>query len=770
VNARVVAALAPSIVGALLGTLAGEHVASAAGPVMAQAASGPRILHGPGGKQLVEVPMPQGFRPIRLVGLNGVPVAGHPVTETTGALNPRNWEGRDANLSDVDVGFERLLEALLVGAQPKLLQGITFAEAFALRHLDAPSLKTFFPALTVKPGPFMTSTFGRNEFERKQLFERFLKQYEAPLSQSGPRTPFEFTYVELVLLGAYDQAGAAFPLSNRQGERGPMTLHALSAGGRKEITVKVPSSLPIEPSRAQELLGRVPNQQRSPSLPPIRHVYLGLRLAVTGFATGQNRQQEVHVEPRAAGLYEDPLLTRLIHEYPAPEKGAPPPATASIPATPLLPHLVSLFALRDVEGFLDDKGLLHATTFLIKDEQNRRGQVKTFGGCREKNTAFEWAAANSDLANGPLLSVLMQPAADWSFLDRETRFGMVADHCVEVYVFPGQRIEGRPADFAAKDMAPVYRKTVEAAIGQLPKTVFIASRLPAAQYDHGRKVLVFKARGGEERPDGTLRKDRPAQLLPVPRSVEYLTPGQASKSSSGLTTRAPKSAASLAIYGLAVHDNKSPALPPPQPRSMSNAPPGEGWRRSVEFFRGDRRDQPRAIAIDRLLAFPEVGLDPATAEQLIKGEGRPGDQTMRALIVLEMQKTQSVGSGSPPLLFARLERVLITTQDGREVARLDAASFPDAATSQSPAKAGAEDEKERDARARAEQKAGQQARRDEARDATGAELAQCDAANAGVRDRRQCYRTVCGRPGTDRAMCRAKHLELNSGKSAPSSR
>jgi hypothetical protein len=194
---------------------------------------------------------------------------------------------------------------------------------------------------------------------------------------------------------------------------------------------------------------------------------------------------------------------------------------------------------------------------------------------------------------------------------------------------------------------------------------------------------------------------------------------------------------------------------------MSNVPSGEGWRRSVEFFRGDRRDQPRAIAIDRLLVLPEVGLDPATAEQLIKGEGRSGDQTMRALIVLEMHKTQSVGSGSPPLLFARLERVLITTQDGREVARLDAASFPDAAASQSPAKAAAEDKKERDARARAEQKAAHQARRDEARDATAAELAQCDATTAGVRDRRKCYNSVCGRPGTDYATCRAKYRELS---------
>jgi hypothetical protein len=675
-----------------------------------QGANPPQGSRNVGGKETVEVAMPQGFKAIRLVGMKGLPVAGYPVTEQSGDLNPRNWKLPAADLAAIDVDFARLLEALRLGREPRLLQGMTYTESFASRHLDEQGLKRFFPS--GRRSPLIAGQFGSNEFERKQLFAEFLKSYEEPLRQSLPKTPFEFIYVEQMLVGIYDDASRAFPLSNRQGQSGTLTLHGLQKVGNNlinPIVIKVPNSLPMEPQSAQTLLNRLPNQRSgasSSALPPIRHAYYGVRLAITGFSTGSNRQLEIQVEPRAIGLYEDPLLARSIYEYSV--RAETSSQEAVVVAAPLLPHLANLYAMRDADGFMSDDAVRVSAQHLIKEEQFRRQRIASSGApgrCRDKRTEFEWTAARAELANGPLLDVLMDPGADWSFLNKETRFGMVADHCVELFVFPRQKIEGRQPDFAARELAPTYRKTLEAAIARLPKTVFINRRLTAPRYDHQRKVLVFE----KQSPAAYQPKDKPVHMLPwTYGTVEYLAAGEVSKFRSTSGIRAPKSAEGLAIYDLVIHDNK-PLTTPPHPPSLSGSAHGEAWRMSVQF-RGDRKDQPRALALDRHLQFPEINLDPATAEQLINEYARPGDQTMRAIIVLEVDKAQSMGSDSAAILFARLKHVVITTHQGRQVAVLNAASFPDAVASYGRSNAAEQNNREASAKVAAEKKAAEESR------------------------------------------------------------
>lgn len=680
--------------------------------------------------EIIEIAMPRGFKPIRLIALDGLPVAGFPVLEQRGELNPDSWEQAGFDLGDIDAQFVRLTEVLYVGVQPKLLQGIADAEAFAARHFDEQSREEFFPSgAETFPG---TPRFGTNEFERKQLFAEFLQRYSEPLREMAPELPFEFTYVEQVSIGTYDEAAQAFPLSTRQGRSG--TVEVPNAIGSERIDIGVPAALPMAPQAAQALLERLPNERSkhsTSSLPPIRRAYLGLRLAITGFTSDSNGRLSPRIELRAAGLYEDQLLKTAIHEFAVREEAAP--RMASVAAAPLLPHLAKLYAVRDIKGYLSDKAVLESTTTLVQNEQarwQRLSQPQMQRLCGGRQTELVWASARDELARGALLDVLMQPAADWSFLDRETRFGLVPNHCVEVFVFPAREIADREPDFAARAVAAIYRKTLEAAVDELPKLVFVNRPLPTPRYDHAREMLVF----GEP-----ASGSRPAHLLPwTSRAVEYLAPGQASKASSESIVRVSKSDEGLAIYGLAVHDNEALAPPGMRPKSMTERVPGEKWRQSVRFLDGSR---PGAFALDRLLKLPSLPVEPSVAEQLLE-EVRATREAMRAIIVLEIDRAESLAPEWPVILYARLDHVVITTGDGREVAVLDAESFPDAVASYRQARAEEKRESEALASAAAEKEASALARKEQEQMALAKDFATCERSSS-AQEKLDCYKAVC---------------------------
>jgi len=713
-----------------------------------------RVMNGPGGRQLIEVPMPEGFAPIRLVGLRGMPVTGHPVTERRGELNPQNWEQLD--LGEVDTNFGRLLEALRVRAEPKLLQGTLFAESFARTHLDEGASKEFFVT-------GQATTFGSNEFERKALLETFLSRYEASLQSGLPTLPLEFVYIEQVLLGTYDAATSSFPISNAQGETNRTSLHSF-AGAVKFASVPqidVPPALPMEPGRAEALLARIPDARGASgrNLPPIRHVWRGMRIAITGFGVAQNRTTETQVEVRSIGLFEDPLLTRSIHEYEIQQQTAS--ETVSLDAMTLMPHLPNLYAVRDLDGFLDEAAVATGTSYLLKQEQFQMDGRFMSAQCGEKHSVFEWSTARPDLANGPLLEALLDPAADWSFLDKESRFGLVADHCVDLLVFPRDKIAGRQVDFAAAEMAPVYRQSVEAAAKRLPQKVYITRNLYKPRYDHARKMLSF-----EEPAPGSTSRGEGAELLTVNYGgVEYLAPGDAKRSQSRSTIVAPKDAEGLAFYSmeLALADNQPlnvPPLRPKSPKGGQHAEPGSGWRESVRWFRGERNDQPNALALDRRLVYPSVAVDPATAERLI-GEAGSSGKSLRAVIVLDVEGVRRVNPDNPGILFARLDRIMIATSDGRTVAKVGAGSFPDAVAADRASKAAAEERQAAAAAAAEEKKAAQQAQAAEAEVTRSAGLAACDSKAASAQARLECYRAFCAtRQGDYQCFSKVREAQL----------
>ena len=726
-----------------------------------------RVLNGPGGRQLIEVSMPQGFAPIRLVGLRGVPVTGHPVTNRHGELNPQNWEQLD--LGDVDTNFGRLMGALRLRAEPKLLQGMSFAESFARTYLDERASKEFFAG-------DRATTFGSNEFERKALLEKFLARYDASLQAGLPTLPFEFVYVEQVLLGTYDAAQNRFPISNPQGESDRISLHSF-AGAIKFASVPridVPPSLPMEPTRAEALLARIPDA-RGPSaggnLPPIRYIWRGMRLAITEFSVARNGTTETRVGVRSIGLFEDPLLTRPIHEY-AIEKQAV-QETVSLEATLFLPHLPNLYAVRDLDGFLDEEAVVTGTSYLLKQEQFRIDPGFMSAKCGEKHSVFEWATARPELASGPLLDALLDPAADWSFLNAETRFGLVADHCVDLLVFPRDKIAGRQEEFAAAEMAPVYRRTIEAAAARLPKKVYITRRLQKPKYDHAQKMLSFE----EPAPSSMPRPGGAELLTGIYGGVEYLAPGEAQQSRSRATTVAPQDAEGLAFYSIenAVADNQplmATSLRPKSAKGGQHSEQGSAWRESVRWFRGERRDDPNALALDRRLSYPRIPIDPATAERLI-AEATDYSKSLRAVIVLEIDKIRRAGPGQRGVLFARLDRVLVTTHDGRPVATLEAAAFPDAVAAARAATDEARAAKEAAAAAAAEQAAAKAASVAEAKASREAGLAACDREASGAAARLACYQEFCAtRKGDYECFTRVRHakFELNGAQALAAGR
>src|SRR5207247_2483782 len=89
--------------------------------------------------------------------------------------------------------------------------------------------------------------------------------------------------------------------------------------------------------------------------------------------------------------------------------------------------------------------------------------------CFKLNTkpfTFEWQKRieqQADLAQGPLMDAFIRPDADWSFVTREPGRDNGRRNAVALFVFSRESVEGRDAQFAARELVPVMRRFVGAA-------------------------------------------------------------------------------------------------------------------------------------------------------------------------------------------------------------------------------------------------------------------------------------------------------------------
>ncbi len=732
--------------------------AQASGP---QPAVSMHEISAPAGQKLIQLPLPDDFKPIRLIALNGLPVLGYPVSDGFGVLNPRKWPDARKNPFDLDAEWRRLLTAILLKQEPQRLKGIQFVEEFARNNLNQEALQHFFMTTRFHLPNHMQ--FGRDEFERTERFREFLSRYEQPLLESLPKTPTKFIYVERMLLETYDEKRQAFPMMSQYGYR-PGTLELRLSNRDDRLVVDVPKDLPIGQQEAAALMARLQkNAQQTaskglainPALSvlhqrPQREIFLGLTLTLDKMSTGRNRQPVTDISVRSIGVYEDQMLTRLIYEFPMSKK-SPDSSTDKIMAMPLWPHLLDLYAMRDIDDYLNQEGIFASTQNLITMEQTRWQNLDTANsGCFPGNqrTIFEWANSPESLSGNALAEVMLNPEVDWSFLNQETKYGLTPDHCVEFFVFPRKQIDGREPGFVAREMASVYRRTLDAAIAKLPKTVYLTRDLAPPQYDHESGQLVFKD-------DLYSSSNRDADYLLQPTNkIEYLAPNQSPVvEAHSVKTYAPLSSKGLAFYHIPILSDRDilQSKNVMRPPVITHGKQGDGWRNSVDYFtmlndyQGPPRKAPQSLALDRTLIVPRITMKPADAEKLLASQPRYGAPAMRAVIVMQIVKAEAMGPEVSGYIRARLDHVLITTSEGEQIAKLDATAFPE--TSQAYANAHEQElevaKKHAAAEAAKKEKLAIERQQQQEKIALANEFAICDQKSASASARQVCYQTLC---------------------------
>lgn len=554
-----------------------------------------KVLRGPAGSEIIEIPMPQDFKPIHLIGLNGLPVTGYPVNE--GELNPERWPKADAAAWEVDTTFGRLFDALALRAQPRRLAQLTEAERFASRHLDDQAFGLFFRRSSIDLTRIKVKTelrcnlgsnrcqFGIDEFERQDLYKEFLTRYAQPLAQSLPTTPFEFLLVDKVVLGEYDRAADGFPLKSRSGQPGWVSLRSLrSPYIAVPEAVEVPQALPMTPDEARALLGRLSRQSRHDgSSQRIRHLYFGLRLEVTGFQADRNGQPRAEIRPLTIGLFEDPFFKHQIHEYPVLHEDATPDPTGFEPRTTGPARLnrlnANLAVLKYHPEFLGDERLEEIVEGQIRTEQRRWRNIEEHAASEQGRLddrpalLYEWQplrTSDPDLAEVLLKNILIAEDSDWSLLSEP----LLSYSWKDVFVFDRTAIIGQDPRVLVRGLTPVMAKLLSTAAGLTPTSYFFTVNLPEVEYIFDREVVVLKKKG-DRQGEKPLMDVLKVSFDPEDTKVPY---------------RMPDSLRSAAIYNVEVG---------PIDDNVRNTA-YESWRSAFNRLR------PPLLALDRVVDFDEL--------------------------------------------------------------------------------------------------------------------------------------------------------------------
>lgn len=593
--------------------------------------NGMRTISGPGGVAMLELPLPEGLKPLRYMALHDLPVTGAPV-RSHGALSPASLKQRHGHAPDIETDVGRLVDLMRVATQPKLLEGVGYAEEFIDNQADETTYRHFYPDRRAVRNTFHFP-FGTNEFERQDLHREVKRRY---MTAALPKPPFELLHVEDIRLGDYDARAGRFALSDPSGG-------GAGIGPLVERQGYLPDGFPMAQAQARALLDRLPS----------RRVYIAYHVALTGVGLQATRDAGVSLALRGMTVYEDELLTKPLHTFPVESHSAPQATLA--PMRNLNAHLASLYEVRDIQDWMTQGALLKGAARLVQAEQTIWRQATDGRACNGKATVFEWDRARRaapDLATGPLLSALMGMPMDWGFLNTQTRFGLVPDHCVAVTVFRREQVEGREPEFAAREVVDVYRASVEAAAKAAPKTVYVADRLPKARYDHASGTLVFP-------PESASSRDKPwspATLYHIDRTAPVAEAGD--RPSSRIAYVEPGMEGRV-FYSLSSgSDTTTVGDHGPKPRSLGNGDIGETWRQTLWSVTDDTQPR-RVIALDRRLELPRLPMDRAAAEKIVASRDR-----LTAIIRLDIDRAQASPANGGSMLFASLGALTVVGPDG----------------------------------------------------------------------------------------------------------
>jgi len=80
---------------------------------------------------------------------------------------------------------------------------------------------------------------------------------------------------------------------------------------------------------------------------------------------------------------------------------------------------------------------------------------------------------NPQFTKTALMPLFLRSDGDWSFVAREKGWSDKYDSYIYAFIFDKEKIAGRQAEFAAKELLPVMRRHLEMAVQQAPTRVFL---------------------------------------------------------------------------------------------------------------------------------------------------------------------------------------------------------------------------------------------------------------------------------------------------------
>jgi hypothetical protein len=332
----------------------------------------------------------------------------------------------------------------------------------------------------------------------------------------------------------------------------------------------------------------------------------------------------------------------------------------------LTQQMYSLMTLRDIPQYMDDKFIVPLASAQISTEQSFWKQIGPQNdGDRirpaKPSITYEWQKlieTQPDFAGGQMLDAFVNSNADWSFLTSNPQWNPninpAARPLVGLLVFSKEKVEGRQAEFAARELAPVAKRMFQMAVKKIPTHFYFTTQLPVWKYDFAASGISFT--GTAQMPD---RIDllRPVYDPGIKEGVREYYEKLPAKAREGLA---------YAAFGVPQH-----TMP------AGNKPGGGGpeskWK---ENFIWGPIPEPTIFVLDRQIRIGTVPLDAARAEALTKLQGL---LTARVFFTADRME---LGNPLAPLdratqtvLYARLERVQILDRNGALVTTLDAASF-----------------------------------------------------------------------------------------------
>jgi hypothetical protein len=339
---------------------------------------------------------------------------------------------------------------------------------------------------------------------------------------------------------------------------------------------------------------------------------------------------------------------------------------------PLTTWRTQLLLFRDNPMLLTDDAVFpnvleeigeEASAWKTYDNLNVDPMSKRRGNGR-KMFIFEWQKyidQQPEMARGPLMDVFMRGDADWSFVKRASGWDENPMNVADVLLFSKEKVVNRDAQFAARELMPVYRKHLDLAIARAATKFVFTVPLPTAYFDFATNSFRFPTKA-------TMASNAKHEFLDKIDVLNRVDPSQ----------KLPPSAASRANYNVGSAGYNNVRLD----RETTPRAPGAYGGRGPDIWRKNMEWKPVgsliAFSFDRRLELTGFRVDVAKAEALSR---KMPTFTARVYIDAERLYTLQNATHLESFLAARIQRVEVLGPEKEVLATLNGGSFPGPALS-----------------------------------------------------------------------------------------